>query len=73
MRLPLQVIPEAKPAATTADGGDLGRGSGTAYDVAQVSPIFSSASDRNHQACGIRDQWPRAAVENAASAKSPTA
>src|SRR5712691_5375048 len=37
MRLPLQVNPGGKAGSYNADGG---RGSGTAYDVAQVSPIF---------------------------------
>src|ERR1700676_1329107 len=40
MRLPLQVNPGGKAGSYNADGGDLGRGSGPAYDVAQVSPIF---------------------------------
>jgi hypothetical protein len=40
MRLPLQVLPGGKAGSFNADGGDLGRGSGTQYDVAQVSPIF---------------------------------
>jgi hypothetical protein len=40
MRLPLQVNPGGKAGSYNADGGDLGRRSGTAYDVAQVSPIF---------------------------------
>jgi len=40
MRLPLQLVPGGKAGSYNADGGDLGRGSGTTYDVAQVSPIF---------------------------------
>ncbi len=40
MRLPLQVNPGGKAGSYSADGGDLGRGSGSVYDVAQVSPIF---------------------------------
>jgi hypothetical protein len=40
MRLPLQVNPGGKAGSYNADGGDLGRGSGTAYDVATVSPVF---------------------------------
>ena len=40
MRLPLQLIPGGKAGSYSADGGDLGLGSGTTYDVAQVSPIF---------------------------------
>ena len=40
MRLPLQLLPGGKAGSYNADGGDLGRGSGSQYDVAQVSPIF---------------------------------
>jgi hypothetical protein len=40
MRLPLQVNPGGKAGSYSADGGDLGRGTGSVYDVAQVSPIF---------------------------------
>src|SRR5580698_9397938 len=40
MRIPLQVTPGGKAGSYNADGGDLGRGSGTSYDVAQISPIF---------------------------------
>ena len=40
MRLPLQLIPGGKAGSYSADGGDLGLGSGTTYDVAQVTPIF---------------------------------
>ena len=40
MRLPLQIRPGGKAGLANLDGGDLGRGSGTTYDVAQVSPIF---------------------------------
>src|SRR5271154_1002215 len=40
MRLPLQVNPGGAAGAYNPDGGDLGRGSGTSYDVAQISPIF---------------------------------
>src|SRR5580700_1917494 len=40
MRLPLQLIPGGKAGSYSADGGDLGLGSGSTYDVAQVSPIF---------------------------------
>ncbi len=40
MRLPLQLTPGGKAGSYNADGGDLGRGSGSSYDVAQVSPIF---------------------------------
>src|SRR6201984_3806524 len=40
MRLPLQIRPGGKAGLANMDGGDLGRGSGTVYDVAQVTPVF---------------------------------
>ena len=40
MRLPLQITPGGKAGSYNADGGDLGRGSGSSYEVAQISPIF---------------------------------
>jgi hypothetical protein len=40
MRLPLQLISGGRAGSYNADGGDLGRGSGSQYDVAQVTPIF---------------------------------
>jgi hypothetical protein len=40
MRIPLQINPGGKAGSYNADGGDLGRGSGSSYDVAQVSPVF---------------------------------
>src|SRR6201982_4060636 len=39
MRLPLQINPGGKFASYNADGGNLPRGSGTSYDVAQVTPV----------------------------------
>jgi hypothetical protein len=38
MRLPLEIRPGGKAGAFSLDGGDMGRGSGTTYDVAQVTP-----------------------------------
>lgn len=40
MRLPLQINPGGKAGSYNPDGGDLGRGSGTSYDVATISPVF---------------------------------
>jgi hypothetical protein len=40
MRIPLQLRPGGKAGHYDPDGGDLGRGSGTTYEVAQVTPIF---------------------------------
>src|ERR1700682_489292 len=39
-RMPLQVNPGGKAGSYNADGGDLGRGTGSQYDVQQGSPIF---------------------------------
>jgi hypothetical protein len=38
MRLPLQIRPGGKARGVNFDGGDMGRGGGTLYDVAQVTP-----------------------------------
>jgi hypothetical protein len=40
MRIPLQVNPGGNAGSYNPDGGDLGLGSGTSYDVATISPIF---------------------------------
>lgn len=40
MRLPLQILPGGRAGSYNPDGGSLGPGSGTQYDVAQVSPVF---------------------------------
>src|SRR5437899_13029097 len=40
MRIPLQIRPGGKAKSYSPDGGDLGRGAGTTYDVAQTTPIF---------------------------------
>ena len=39
MRIPVQIRPGGKFGQVNMDGGDLGRGSGTRYQPAQVSPI----------------------------------
>lgn len=40
MRIPLKLRPGGKFGQADMDGGDLGRGSGTIYEVATVTPIF---------------------------------
>lgn len=39
MRIPIELVPPGKFRQVDLDGGDLGRGSGTAYTVATISPI----------------------------------
>lgn len=38
-RIPLQVNPGGDAGVANLDGGDLGRGSGTEYDHAQITPV----------------------------------
>lgn len=40
MRVPLQIRPGGRAGQATMDGDDLGRGSGTRYEPATLSPIF---------------------------------
>jgi hypothetical protein len=49
MRLPLQTNPGGKAGMYNADGGDLGRGTMTTYDFAQVTPMsFKFAVEITH-------------------------
>jgi hypothetical protein len=66
MRLPLQVNPGGKAGSYNADGGDLGRGSGTAYDVAQVSPIFFRFAIEITKLVEYATNGKERAIENAA-------
>src|SRR6266852_6345735 len=66
MRLPLQVNPGGKAGSYNADGGDLGRGSGTQYDVAQVSPIFFRFAIEITKLVEYATNGRERAVENAA-------
>src|SRR5690348_3871720 len=66
MRLPLQVNPGGKAGSYNADGGDLGRGSGTSYDVAQISPIFFRFAIEITKLVEYATNGRERAVENAA-------
>src|ERR1700691_1583339 len=66
MRLPLQVNPGGKAGSYSADGGDLGRGSGTSYDVAQVSPIFFRFAIEISKLVEYATNAKEKAIENAA-------
>jgi hypothetical protein len=66
MRLPLQVNPGGKAGSYNADGGDLGRGSGTAYDVAQVTPIFFRFAIEITKLVEYATNGKEKAIENAA-------
>src|SRR6202795_1468411 len=66
MRLPLQVNPGGKAGSSSADGGDLRRGSGTSYDVAQVSPIFFRFAIEISKLVDYATNGRERAIENAA-------
>jgi hypothetical protein len=66
MRLPLQIRPGGKAGLANMDGGDLGRGSGTVYDVAQVSPVFFRHAVEVTKLVEYASNAPEKAVENAA-------
>jgi hypothetical protein len=66
MRLPLQIRPGGKAGLANMDGGDLGRGSGTVYDVAQVTPIFFRHAVEITKLVEYASNAPEKAVENAA-------
>src|SRR3984957_4498689 len=65
-RLPLQIRPGGKPGLANLDGGDLGRGSGTTYDVAQVTPIFFRHAVEISKLVEYASNSPEKAIENAA-------
>lgn len=65
MRLPLQVKGGGKPQAVSTDGGDYGRGSGTFYDVAQVTPVFFNLSTEITKLVEYGTNAKEKAVENA--------
>lgn len=66
MRLPLQIRPGGKPGLANMDGGDLGRGSGTVYDFAQVTPIFFRHAVEITKLVEYAGNAPEKAIENAA-------
>jgi hypothetical protein len=66
MRLPLQIRPGGKAGLANMDGGDLGRGSGTIYDIAQVTPVFFRHAVEITKLVEYASNAPEKAVENAA-------
>jgi hypothetical protein len=66
MRLPLQIRPGGKAGLANMDGGDLGRGSGTTYDVAQVTPVFFRHAVEITKLVEYASNAPEKAIENAA-------
>lgn len=65
MRLPLQLIPGGQAQAFNPDGGDMGRGSFTGYDVAQVTPKFYDFAIEYSKLLMWATKQPQQAVANA--------
>jgi hypothetical protein len=65
MRLPLQLIPGGQGQAFNPDAGDMGRGSFTGYDVAQITPKFYSFAIEYSKLLMWATNQPQKAVANA--------
>ncbi|MGB6718098.1 MAG: hypothetical protein WBE47_14210, partial [Candidatus Acidiferrales bacterium] len=61
-----QIRPGGKAGLANLDGGDLGRGSGTTYDVAQVTPVFFRHAVEITKLVEYSTNSPEKAIENAA-------
>jgi len=66
MHLPSQIRPGGKAGLANMDGGDLGRGSGTVYDVAQVTPVFFPHAVEITELVEFASNAPERAIENTA-------
>lgn len=66
MRLPLQIRPGGKAGQATMDGDDLGRGSGTKYDVATITPVFFKFAIEITKLVEYATNASEKAIENAA-------
>jgi hypothetical protein len=66
LRLPLQIRPGGKAGLANLDGGDLGRGSGTTYDVVQVTAVFFRHAAEITKLVEYSINSPEKAIENAA-------
>ena len=65
MRIPLQLIPGGIAGGFNPDGGDLGRGSGITWDVAQVTPNWQEFAVELTKLVEWATRQPQQAIENA--------
>lgn len=65
MRLPLQINPGGKGGMYNPNGGDLGQGSGTVYDFAQVSPVYFRFATQINKLVEYATDNKEKAIENA--------
>jgi hypothetical protein len=66
MKVPLQLLAGGKARQVNPDGGGLGRGSGTTYDIAQVTPVYLAFASEITYLTEIATDAKEKAVENAA-------
>jgi hypothetical protein len=69
MRIPLKILAGGKARQVNPDGGGLGRGSGTTYDVAQATPVYLAFASEMSYLTEISTDSKEKAVENAAKAE----
>jgi len=65
MRIPLQLIPGGIAGGWNPDGGDMGRGSGITWDVAQVTPNWQEFAVEVTKLVEYATKQPQQAIENA--------
>lgn len=73
MRLPLQLVPGGQAQAFNPDGGDMGRGSFTGYDVAQITPKFYDFAIEYSKLLMWATNQPQKAVANAVQRETENA
>jgi hypothetical protein len=69
MRIPLKILAGGKARQVNPDGGGLGRGSGTTYDIAQATPVYLAFASEISYLTEISTDSKEKAVENAAKAE----
>lgn len=69
MRIPLKLLAGGKARQVNPDGGGLGRGSTTTYDVAQATPVYLAFASEMSYLTEISTDSKEKAIENAAKAE----
>lgn len=65
MRVPLQLRPGGRPGLYNPDGGAMGFGGGTKYDVAQLTPVHIKFGIQINKLVELATNSPDKAIENA--------
>lgn len=69
MRIPLKILAGGKARQVNPDGGGLGRGTQTTYDVAQATPVYLAFASEMTYLTEISTDSKEKAIENAAKAE----